>query len=204
MRAVMSTRYLVYDRCAGFCLDLTKPSREGRPGLLDPPDYQLHVQRDYAECILQLTLFPPGLAALHAERACVVPALRALATTGGGLSEAATDCARAALHVLAPPTATRVQPQPQRHGAAGERHAANWQQQQQQGVRDSVGGVAEEDGHVFLSYQWDHQGVILRLNGALQQVRVPMRAHVSVVYVGTSQSCMVSSAATRRGSTPRR
>ena len=75
----------------GLLLDPEHP----RKGFAEP--VKAAVQRDFAECILQISLFPPGLKALKADTA-VVTALHALVDTAW--SEAAKDCARGALMQL--------------------------------------------------------------------------------------------------------
>ena len=76
------------------------------PGLLLAPDHlrkdtdvriKTIVQRDFAECIQQISLFPPGQAALRAEPA-VEEALNTLVEQAW--SEEAKDCARGALMQL--------------------------------------------------------------------------------------------------------
>jgi hypothetical protein len=73
-------------------LDPKHPSRSGADEAV-----KMAVQRDFAECIQQLSLFPPGCAALKANPD-VVAALDALVERAR--SDQAKDCARGALMQL--------------------------------------------------------------------------------------------------------
>ena len=76
---------------SGLLLDPEHPRKDiGEP-------VKTAVQRDFAECIQQISLFPPGCEALKADSA-VVAALDAL--VGKAWSEEAKDCARGALMQL--------------------------------------------------------------------------------------------------------
>ena len=65
------------------------------------------IQRDYAECIQQLSLFPPALSVLRAD-ARIIKALDVLVDTA--LSEGAKDCARGALIQLCPERTKHLAP----------------------------------------------------------------------------------------------
>jgi hypothetical protein len=85
------------------------------------------VQRDYAECIQQISLFPPGCEVLK-NNSAVVEALDALVDKGW--SDEAKQCAHAALMQLCP---ERI------------KHS------EQTGDGN---GTAADGGHVMVSYQW--------------------------------------------------
>lgn len=87
------------------------------------------VQRDYAECIQQISLFPPGRAALQSWSAELVEALDTLVERAW--SEEAKDCARGALMQLCP---ERI------------KHSEQ--------TGDGNGTRADGGGHVMISYQW--------------------------------------------------
>ena len=86
------------------------------------------VQRDYAECIQQISLFPPGCEVLK-NNSAVVEALDALADKGW--SDEAKQCAHAALMQLCP---ERI------------KHSEQ--------TGDGNGTPADGGGHVMISYQW--------------------------------------------------
>ena len=90
------------------------------------------VQRDFAECIQQISLFPPGCEALK-ENEAVIQALSILKDKAW--SEEARICAEGALIALMPP-----EPEPLPDG---------------------------EEEHVMLSYQWDAQATVKRINDSL-------------------------------------
>jgi hypothetical protein len=91
------------------------------------------VQRDYAECIQQISLFPPGRAALQSWSAELVEALDTLVERAW--SEEAKDCARGALMQLCPDRIKRPQ--------------SRLVEQTGDGNGTQAGG-----GHVMISYQW--------------------------------------------------
>ena len=80
----------------GLLLD-PEHARNSDPPVGAPQAIRAVVQRDFAECIQQLSLFPPGCESLKADSA-VVPALDALVDKAW--SEEAKDCARGALMQL--------------------------------------------------------------------------------------------------------
>ena len=90
------------------------------------------VQRDFAECIQQISLFPPGCEALK-ENEAIIQALSILKDKAW--SEEARICAEGALIALMPP-----EPEPLPDG---------------------------EEKHVMLSYQWDAQATVKRINDSL-------------------------------------
>ena len=90
------------------------------------------VQRDFAECIQQISLFPPGCEALK-ENEAIIQALSILKDKAW--SEEARICAAGALIALMPP-----EPEPLLDG---------------------------EEKHVMLSYQWDAQATVKRINDSL-------------------------------------
>jgi hypothetical protein len=99
------------------------------------------VQRDYAACILHMSLFEPGKLALQAaqHQSDIERALRALVATGW--SEEARQIARNALVAL-------------EFDGGGE--------------RIGLATPRLREAHVMLSYQWDHQAVLKRVNLALK------------------------------------
>ena len=85
------------------------------------------VQRDYAECIQQISLYPPGCEVLKANPA-VVEALDALIDKAW--TEEAQQCAHAIMMQLCP---ERI------------KHSAH---------TGGGSGTQAEEGHVMISYQW--------------------------------------------------
>jgi hypothetical protein len=113
--------------------------------MLDPKHKRHHgtsqatkarVQRDYAECIQQISLFPSGCEVLK-DNSAVVEALDSLATKGW--SDEAKQCAHAALMQLCPERIKRSE-------QTGDGN-----------------GTQANGGHVMVSYQWDVQETIQRL-----------------------------------------
>ena len=109
----------------GLMLDPEHPRKEADEAV------KTAVQRDFAECIQQMSLFPPGCAALQ-ENEAVIQALSTLKDKAW--SEEAKICAEGALIALVPP-----EPLPPPDG----------------------------EKHVMLSYQWDAQATVKRINDSL-------------------------------------
>jgi hypothetical protein len=121
-------------------------------GLLLDPDHMRKdtdlriktiVQRDFAECIQQISLFPPGCEALRAAPS-VVGALEELVKSAW--SDEAKECARGALMQLTDRQHESVA------AAAGAAAAA----------------AAAAPLHVMMSYQWDCQATVERIVADLQ------------------------------------
>ena len=105
------------------------------------------VQKDFVECLLQLSLFEPGRQALL-RKSGVVEALQVVSDTGW--SSAARDFANAALLALS--EKDRATP------TAGISISSS-----------SSSNATDLKKHIMISYQWNCQSVILRINAALQQ-----------------------------------
>ena len=100
------------------------------------------VQRDFAECLQQIALFPAGCDALKADSAAVIDVLDALVDKAW--SEEAKDCARGALMQLMQLTdRPRVV------------------------VADT--SKVDPDDHIMMSYQWDVQEIVKRIVAELQR-----------------------------------
>jgi hypothetical protein len=132
--------------CPGFVphmiSSLMLDPNHGRKGIAQKIKHE--VQRDYAECIQQISLVPAGCEALRANPA-VVEALDALAEHGW--TDQARQSASATLFELCP-------------------ERINTMHSEQIGGRDGPGA---KHGHVMISYQWDAQITILRLVNSLEQ-----------------------------------
>ena len=108
----------------GLLLDDEHPRKDTAEAIKE------RVQHDYAECIQQISLFPPGRAALQAAGPRVVEALDMLVDKAW--SDEAKQCAHAALMQLCP-----------------ERIKHSEQSSDGNGTQADGGG-----GHVMISYQW--------------------------------------------------
>ena len=107
------------------------------------PTVKTRLQRDFAECIYQISLYPRGCEVLKAwANAAVVEALDRL-VAGGSYSDEAKDCARGALMQLT----DRLPP------ATAEEFRAE---------------LADSQPHIMMSYQWDAQVVVKRIVADLQ------------------------------------
>ena len=118
----------------------------------EPPAAMDWLQQIAAECFAQLAMFAPGRLALLEAEATVKPALTTLATQGqdgssrgGARTAAASRFAQAALSALY-------------NKRSRDRH---------QPLQEVAGGSVEVE-HVMLSYNWEFQSVIKRLNNALK------------------------------------
>ena len=134
-----------------------------RTGERDTTDFagiKAAVQRDYAECLQQLSLFPEGREVMIRDPA-VTEALHALVSAGDELcwSGEARRCAHGALMALE----DRDHRGTVVHGAGGGGGG---------GGRREEGGLSSsperDDGWAMLSYSWEHQKAFIRLNGSLQ------------------------------------
>ena len=127
-----------------------------RSGEADQTDFEgvkAAVQRDYAECLQQLSLFPEGREAMIRDPA-VTKALRELVSAAEGelcWSDEARICARGALVALEGPQGGRRELSPERDEVCG-------------------GGGGGGGRWVMLSYSWDYQKTFLRLNDALKKI----------------------------------
>lgn len=101
------------------------------------------VQRDFAECIQQISLYPAGAEALKADPA-LIEALDALVEKAW--SDGAKECARGALMQL-----TERQPKPDM--AAAALHGAG----------------SASHRHIMLSYSWEWQPVVRKICAELQR-----------------------------------
>jgi hypothetical protein len=101
------------------------------------------IQRDFAECMQQLSLFPPGCAALRAAPH-VVDTLRQLCDRAFG--DAAADCARGALMQL-----------------------TNLSDDESGPARTAKLETSASQSHVMMSYQWDSQSTVKRIVAELKR-----------------------------------
>ena len=108
------------------------------------PATKARIQCDYAECLAQVSLFGPGRVALRRD-AEAMKSLEQLSTEG--MTAEAQQHASTALLALGAVAAVRKQPS-------------------QEG--DGGGASKLPPPHVMVSYNWDHQAVILRVVASLQ------------------------------------
>jgi hypothetical protein len=121
------------------------------------PAVATQVQREYAEAVSQFAVYEPGATALLNDPA-VVPALRQLVEKG--LSDEAKEAGRVTLVALG-----KLQPEaPPQLSLAAANGAAG----------------SKPPPHLMVSYNWDHQKVILRVVSWLQ-------VHGYLVWVDTEQ-----------------
>ena len=108
------------------------------------PATKARIQCDYAECLAQVSLFGPGRVALLRD-ATAMKSLEQLSTEG--MTAEAQQHASTALLALGAVTSVRKQP-----------------------IHEGGGGDASKlpPPHVMVSYNWDHQDVILRVVASLQ------------------------------------
>ena len=116
------------------------------PATPTPEALQAVCQRTCTEALQQLALYAPGAAAMRRD-AGVVEALQAVAARG--MSKEAQDLAATALLALS-------DRQPPPAGGSGEGAGVD-------------GDGPRRQGHVMLSYSWEHQTITKRINESLLQ-----------------------------------
>jgi hypothetical protein len=122
----------------------------------DAPASMDWLQQMASECFAQLSMFPPGAAALRAAAERVRHPLEAVASPQhGGRTEQARKFARASLAALFPNEHQR--PQPPGRGAAATR-----------GEDDGLAQLQPSLQHIMVSYNWGQQVVIKRIARALK------------------------------------
>ena len=115
-----------------------------------PANIKAAIQADAASCFLQMACFEPGRVLLS-ENERAMAALRALAG-GKALTAEAKISANGALMAIDLRISPSVTERARKPGS----------------YVDRVGSGEERDGHVMLSYQWDHQTTIERVARSLQ------------------------------------
>jgi hypothetical protein len=137
----------------GLMLADTHPRHTDAAGHDTPMSIKTAVQRDFAECIQQVSLFPPGCEALKADPA-VIAGLEVLVERAW--SEEAKDCARGALMQLTDRMA-------QKHLADALSSSSS------SAAAAGAGGSTVEPPHVMMSYNWAVQAIVMRIVAELQR-----------------------------------
>ena len=156
---VLEHAHAIDDLVSGLFVDDGNPRRT--------QDGADKVQELCAHALQCLALSDIGKTALRSH-ADVLPSLRKVATAEGGLSDEARQFASGALFELDEEARRKA-----KEAAKSKLHKRLADRQQEKALSGEDGSSSDNDGegdteHVMLSYNWDHQSVIKRLNTALK------------------------------------